>query len=358
MHVIQTIAVWSSLQFMNACAMRTEIEEAMRVDSSLDANATVESPVKKWPTELDGKYEHIQKLTCGFQGCAYLVKRKSDNKKMVAKLCTASDEAKMLDNPFECEEMRYLRYAACNSSTANSEILRLQEMYIPGCDEKGVTSGGVQYLVMPFAGPKQINKLMTEPVKDVATQKTLFAQLVASLYSMHSVGIWHNDLNGGNVMIDGDRLALIDFGLMKMETCKSKTFCLGGQNRDANGLFRWGAVLAGCKSNARYNYKAWWLRADTTAQKKNQRRCMDCFKSKWNIDKAFEEALQKVFDGNVKESAEQHIKQLYDTDFVKKNLPATDARYRVPGTEECRTWSSSKLAEEVKKGNAMRPPAK
>jgi len=267
---------------------------------------------------------------------------------MVAKLATAGDNKFLLENPDECGEMRWLRYQACK---AGESALKLHEMYIPSCDDMG-TKKNVQYLVMPYAGPTAIEKLMKNPIKDVATQKTLFAQLVASLYAMHSVGAQHNDLNGGNVIIDGDRLALIDFGLVKKIHCKSPV-CLRGQNRDGNAVFRWAAILATCKKSARYNYRAWWFKADHIQQKRAQSKCLRCLREKWGVDDKFAAALQVVFDANLKESPEHGILGLFDTDFVQEHLPKMDSRYKLPGTDQCHTWDEAKLSSEMDKNGAI-----
>jgi len=370
------LSVWLFVAAVEAGRVNVVSRQQATLESEVEAGGR---PLNTWPEELSSKYENQKKLACGWEACAYLVIRKSDGKKMVIKAQRVGLGYLPGSVLEECQAMRWLRYRACNTS---KEILQLQETYIPGCDDMAKTSR-VAYLAMPFAGKNRADPIFkldwaksgkreAKPIEDVATQKTLFAQLIAAVYSMHAVGAWHNDLNGGNVLLDGDRLALIDFGLMGMKGHRTMSCgfgrCVDGANRDGNNIWKWGAVLANCSKNARY-YNRKELPVflspsqghffnDPNSQKRRQQRTLNCIREKWNPEERFIKALKVMFLANTKKSRTQHIEDLYHTDFVQKHLPKTDTRYQVPGTASCDTWSSSKLTDEAEKNNARKPSGK
>lgn len=325
-----------------ALAARVEVEQTLDVDGADSGPWTLAHPRNaRWPAGLSANYTEIRRLACGMHGCAYLAAEKASGKEVVVKL---SDENAVEE---ECGEMRYLRYQACKTG---EEILRLHETYIPNCNDFGRLRGHRRYMVLPMAGAKQISKFQRNNTLSVELQMTYFAQLVAGVYGLHASGYRHLDLNGGNMIVDDKRLAVIDFGLVQKTDCEGR--CRRGMSRDANGVYRWAAVLANCPQAARFK-KAWWVRANIRAQRTAQKKAVSCLKKRWNPDAAFISALEKVFEANLQESGEQHLDELYGTSFVQKNLPKETNRFFTPGTEGCASWDDKRLLEEISKNGAL-----
>jgi len=110
----------------------------------------------------------------------------------------------------ECRKMQNMHLKACKTGP---EALGLMETYIPTCLEVGGTKNE-PYYVMHAAGTQRIAKAARGHLSQ-EDQTKIFSQLVAALYALHSQGWGHNDLHGGNVVLDGSRLSLIDFGSVK-----------------------------------------------------------------------------------------------------------------------------------------------
>jgi len=295
----------------------------------------------RWPAALNGNYTEIRRLTCGMHGCAFLATENGSGNQVVIKL---SDEDAIEQ---ECGEMRWLRFQACKTS---EELLRLHETYIPDCMDFGKLPGHRRYMVLPMAGPSQIGKLQRNHTLTPFQEKTYFAQMVAGLYGLHAAGYRHLDLNGGNLILDGDRLAVIDFGLLERADCTGR--CRRGMSRDANGVYRWAAVLADCPADARFK-KAWWVNANIRAQRVAQKKAMKCIQDRWEPDALFLSVLERVFNGNLELSEEQHLAELYKTGFVQDHLPQTSVRFQSPGTKGCVSWTPEQFQHAVKETGAV-----
>jgi serine/threonine protein kinase len=255
----------------------------------------------------------------------------------------------------ECGWMRAIRMDACS----DTKVLKLLETYVPTCDAVGTTSRGLWYLAQPMAGPN----VLSDKVRDgqhsfsVNEEKKIAAELVAGLYAFHKLGYWHNDLNGENIVLDGTKISLIDLGLVSTFQCRTQR-CRGAYSRDGNAVWRWFAELAKCPSNARWSHcsGAWNKPADFGCQKVAQDRALACINNRWKPDEKFMKALGRVFDANAKESLpEQHVIELFDTSFVKKNLPRTDNKYKIPETNWCQTWSQEKLRKKSLAFGVVKP---
>lgn len=295
----------------------------------------------KWPRDLNSKYRNKRRLRCGANGCGFLVtSNKPPHKEMVVKVAQHSLKV-------ECGWMRTVRMEGCR----DAKVLELLETYVPTCDDMGQTSEGLHYLAQPMAG----SRVLMDKVPDgggrhslsLEDEKTIAAQLVAGVYAMHKVGYWHNDLAGGNIVLNWNRIALIDLGLVTSTRCRTQR-CRGAYSRDGNAIFRWLSNLAQCRWNARWQHGQWWAKANPRGLKANQDRALECIQQRWEPDEKFMTALRRVFDANVKEALpEQHITELYDTRFVTENLPENDHRFQIPETEGCENWSSDQIRDKL-----------
>jgi len=197
----------------------------------------------QWPEALEGRYTHQYEVGKGATACAYLAKD-NEGKPVAVKL---SKSAGKLDSwRSECREMQNLHHNACKTGP---DALGLMETYIPTCLEVGGTENEPFY-VMHAAGTQRISKAAKHLSQ--ADQPKVFSQLVAAQYALHSQGWGHNDLHGGNVVLDGSRLSLIDFGSVKTLD-HSHT---GGSTRDGNRLWEHAGALGRCGKPSQWNRHA------------------------------------------------------------------------------------------------------
>lgn len=341
----------ASLNRVCGVRVQDELVQSLSLDASVltshHANATAHveatKPVHKFPPELRDKgYVLERPLACGLNGCAYLVKGPGGQK-----VIKVADESKKVVRSLEveCGHMRWLRYEACRGG---AELLSLHEAYVPSCDDVGQVAEGKAYLVMPFAGPIVIKPFQNRSFRLQFTthqRRAIFAQLVAAVGSLHRLGVWHNDLNSGNIILDGIKLSLIDYGLMAVEGCLSKR-CRTGYSRDGNAVFRWMSVLADCPARAHWRTR-WARHAPRKQLRAAQSAAEACLKQRWNADEEFLHVLRQMFAANTEQQPKQYVWELSQTEFVQKNLLKRDVTYPLDGTEGCTTWSSSKLDEEI-----------
>lgn len=307
------------------------------------------APVRTWPKSLNDKYELVRQLSCGFHGCAYFAKDLAhDGKQIVIKLSDASGGSSQGAGDTECGQMRFIRYLACNST--DPDVLSLQETYLPTCLDTGTTEEGYNYLVLPMAGGMKMGDIRLDFYKkdnpwDLETRQSFFAQLVAALYSLHAAGVSHNDLHGGNIVVDEDtkQLSILDFGLASRTPCTLGK-CRSGYHRDGNSLFRWAAYMAICPAKARFNKYFWWFSAPSGPLRGAQDRCLDCLRDTFGADEEFLAALGKVFEANVENDPFQYVEEVYRTQWVQSRLPQTLDKYAYDGVPQgCQSWSEEEL---------------
>jgi len=187
----------------------------------------------------------------------------------------------------------------------------------------------------------------------VEYQKIVFAQMVAGIRLIHKLGYTHNDLHDGNIMLDlpeflqsypwdrqteppapADapalpRLAIIDLGEMRpFETGWVKDY-----KRDANSLWDRAAFLANCPDHQ----ARWW---STLGSQQGAEAFAHCLLTQWDVDEQFLETLWVVLRASMAEEKDQHIEELYNTNWVQQHLPAHDRRY----SDSC---SSASLLERL-----------
>jgi serine/threonine protein kinase len=254
--------------------------------------------------------------------------------------------------------MRWMRYKACEK---DADFMALHEALVPSCDSIGTLSNNRSYLAMPYAGPTMIRHYDSKkyPAERAALnpsaedQQAMFAQIVAALHAMHNISVWHTDLNSGNLILDGTHLSLIDFGLITTGKCMADR-CLDGYSRDAHGLFRWMSILADCPKEGRWTGR-WWKRTPIDKLEQAQKAAEQCIKQRWNVDNQFLNALNVLFEANLRKDQDQHIWAVYNTDFVKKNMPKWPPVYRLPNMQKCWEWTPEKLQQEMDKMEATMP---
>lgn len=282
----------------------------------------------QWPQELKGRYTDQYQVGTGATACVYLAK--DQHGKMVAvKLAKSGGKLKKWTS--ECSAMQRLHLDACKAKT-DGQALKLMETYIPTCLEVGGTKND-PYYVMQAAGTQRIGHVGSSKLSS-ADRISVFAQLVAAVYALHSSGKgWsHNDLHGGNAVLDGARVALIDFGSLRTLGDAKQA----GSKRDGNRLWEHTATIFKCGPDATWDRKAAKDKQRTMAKK-----LKECLKQSWGADGAFLAALDTVLEADIESEADQHIKELYETSFVQKHLPATDDHFKWLNADTCKPTQGS-----------------
>jgi len=273
----------------------------------------------KWPAELEGRYTGQFKAGEGVTACVFLAKD-AQGQTVAVKLSKSS--GKLSKWTKECSMMQVLHLEACK---AGGQMLNLMETYIPTCLEVGGLKKRAYY-VMQAAGTERIRHIDKSKMSH-ADRISVFTQLIAAVYALHGSGWSHNDLHGGNAVLDGARLALIDFGhlraLAKAVQTGKPTGKAFGPSRDGSRLWQHTAKIAKCGKAA-----SWDGKAAKDKQQKMAEALKACLKRSWDADEAFLTTLGKVLQADIESEADQHVKELYETGFVQKHLPATDDHFK------------------------------
>lgn len=111
---------------------------------------------------------------------------------------------KILKNAKNIEHFRKeIAYLAC-----------LKSPYVVDVIEGGVREG-LSYVVSEFIGGKTLDLVLSEEKKfEEETFKKLFTQMSLGLLDIHNAGFTHRDIKPSNIMVSGDQIKIIDFGLI------------------------------------------------------------------------------------------------------------------------------------------------
>jgi serine/threonine protein kinase len=76
---------------------------------------------------------------------------------------------------------------------------------------------GVPYLVMDWCDGRTLGAILDDGVLSVDAAAAIGAQLADALAAAHAAGVVHCDVKPDNVMIDGETVTLIDFGVARQD---------------------------------------------------------------------------------------------------------------------------------------------
>jgi len=277
----------------------------------------------QWPAELKAKYTDQYEVGKGATACVYLAKD-TEGKPVAVKLSKSANKLESWKK--ECRKMQNVHLNACK---IGPEALGLMETYIPTCLEVGGTSNE-PYYVMHAAGTQRIGKTAKKLSQE--DQVKVFSQLVAALYALHSQGWGHNDLHGGNVVLDGSRLSLIDFGSLRpLDTSKTRN-----SKRDGNRLWEHAAAVGHCGKDSQ-----WDRHAQNNDLQKRATKLKECLKKGWSVDDNFITALDKVLQADISSEKNQHLTELFQTKFVQDHLPAVDNHFQWLAADTCKPIKGS-----------------
>ncbi|CAG0932388.1 partial Serine/threonine-protein kinase StkP, partial [Planctomycetaceae bacterium] len=85
------------------------------------------------------------------------------------------------------------------------------------------------WLAMEYPGPTTLASLIERKELDSAGAMELFGQLLDALVALHGAGFAHRDLKPRNILVNGGKLKLIDFGLTKTARSGDDSLTITGQ---------------------------------------------------------------------------------------------------------------------------------
>jgi len=284
-----------------------------------------------WDPSLDDSYHDKFVVGSGATACVFLARTNNDDKMVAVKVGKATESLAQWQQ--ECTEMQLLRVKSCRAGVM---VNHLNQQFLPTCLGVGSTDRG-NYYIMHAAGTDPIEELTGRTVEE---RKSIFAQFIGAIYAMHALDYTHNDLHGRNIVLDGNKLAIIDFGnMVDSELAARSTYM-----RDGNAAWRWTALLADCPGTA------WW---SETAGGSEARQLADnfklCLKEQWNVDDESIDAFEGVLDKDINEMPTQGIRKLFESPLVQANLPPYEAVYPWDGSEGCLDWTPAETKEALQK---------
>lgn len=300
----------------------------------MNASSTSDEPhnLCHWTGDLQSRYHNEVMVGAGATACVFIAEDRRDGMRVAIKV--AKHNGRQNEWRVDCEEMQQIRLAACYKGR---EFLQLSEQYLPTCVSTGTTDPA--WYVMHAAGTVGIGR--SERSGDRGLQlsleekKVVYAQFVASVYALHSIGFAHNDLHGNNVVLNGLELAMIDYS----DVSPIQTAWTGaGLKRDGNAVWRWGAALAGC-----HDKTLAYLRTPGAAKAEKEAELLSCVRSSFGADESFMRAFQDVMVACREENVDQKVIELFATRFIQQHLPPHKTVYPWEGTAGCLNWDWSTI---------------
>lgn len=270
-----------------------------------------------WTKELDKSFKNKRVWGSGATACVF---GGEDESGTTVAIKVGKPTESIAGWRAECGEMQMMRMKACKDG---ADSMKLHEEYIPTCTMVAQTPDKKSnYYSMHAGGTIAYRNLPKEPL-DLGQKKYIFAQLVASIYALHKIDFTHNDLHGQNIVLNQEyKLALIDFGSLKTIANAN----VEGYKRDSNAIWRWGAVVFDCGESSEWkpdlpNVKI--SKAERKSRAANFKKCL----ANNGASAGTLAAIQKMTDSCIAQDVEQHVAQLYNTDFVQSALRPTKKRH-------------------------------
>jgi len=148
-----------------------------------------------------GPYEVVALLGAGGMGEVYRARDTRLNRDVAIKILPPG----IADNPVR--RARFEREAQAISSLSHPNICAVYDVG---------TQDGAAYLVMEFIEGESLEKHLRRSPLPPATALRWAIQIAGALDAAHHRGIVHRDLKPANVMITGQHVTLLDFGLAKL----------------------------------------------------------------------------------------------------------------------------------------------
>lgn len=323
------IAQGARMGFESDILMELEDGDLSNSTSSVDGSNCDEL----WHPELDKMFKNKQVWGSGATACVF---GGTDETGTLVAIKVGKPTETIAGWRAECGEMQMMRYNACQDGEIS---LALHQEYIPTCTRVGQTKDKQRnYYVMHAGGIVAYRDLPKKPLTE-DQKRSIFSQLVASVYALHRVDYTHNDLHGQNIVLTEDyKLALIDFGSLKTRQ-NANTY---GYKRDTNAIWRWGAVVFGCPENAQWlpDLPTWTMpTSERYSRAGNFHKCL----KDHGASAATISVIKKMTDSCVQKKVDQHMAEVYETDFVQEALPKLNKVFPFASAQGCLKWDDAKF---------------
>jgi len=156
---------------------------------------------------LAERYEPLEILGHGGVGVVYRVRDRLLDKNVALKVLRSGLSHKQI--------MRFQKEAKALARLNHEGIVKVLDF--------GMTEGGQPYLVCDFIAGRSLAALLEEQGSmDLPDALELFSSICSAMRHAHGMGVLHRDLKPGNVMIEGGRALIVDFGLARLKDREGK----------------------------------------------------------------------------------------------------------------------------------------
>jgi serine/threonine protein kinase len=160
-----------------------------------------------FPTEVPG-FQLVREISRGGQGVVYEARQLSTGKRVAVKV--------IKDGPFATprEKARFEREVQI--------LVALEHPNIVTVLDRGTTTNGFYYLVMPFVAGRRLDHYLADKrdrdgeVHDPSNLLKLFMKICDAVNAAHLRGVVHRDLKPGNILVADDaEPRILDFGVAR-----------------------------------------------------------------------------------------------------------------------------------------------
>ena len=145
---------------------------------------------------IDDRYRVLRLIGEGGMGRVYEIERLADHRHLALKM--------LKREPAAAEQARFAREAQIAAE--------LQHRHVVAALDIGATMDGTLFLVMQLVDGPSLAALAARH-GDVAWAIPLLRQIASALVAMHDAGVVHRDLKPENVLLEGDTIKIVDFGI-------------------------------------------------------------------------------------------------------------------------------------------------
>jgi serine/threonine protein kinase len=149
---------------------------------------------------VDDRYRIVRGLGAGGMGAVYEVARLSDEKHFALKVLRGDVTGVALS--------RFAREAEIAARIAHPNLVAVTDV--------DVAETGALFIVMELVHGTSLENARAK-FGDREWARNVIAQIAAGLAALHQERVIHRDLKPGNVLIDGDRVKIADFGISALK---------------------------------------------------------------------------------------------------------------------------------------------